>query len=421
VRIAASLFSDEEGVIAEAEALLTRGEAFLPLEDFAVLLKHYKKLQRQSAQLVKMGDRMQGKLNVLNCQLTKNEEKYRTIFENSIQGIYRSTPDGRFLDLNPAMARMLGYDSAKEMLRCVNDLAGDACLSRSQRKKFLQTLRREGMLKDYPLQLRRRDGETIWVEVCARGVFDEAGKLLELEGLVADVTEKRRMLKELEDLARRDGLTGLWNRRYFLEQGQREMARARRENTPLSLVFFDVDHFKRINDAYGHEAGDKALVELANLGRGHLRELDIFGRMGGEEFAVLLPGTTADGAMCVAEKIRAALEAKSVITLDSIIRCTASFGIATRDLKNESLDDLLQAADAAMYKAKRNGRNMVWYNELQALNHRIWRCDPKGSTDPGAPKHEKTGSPTQASRGMEEGSLCGNGKAKRTGGHHSPI
>ncbi len=354
-----SLFREEEEVIGRAEALLADEGELLPTYEYRDLLESFRKLYRQSTRLVKMGDRMQGQLNRLNDRLVKSEEKFRSIFESSIQGIYRSTPEGRFLDLNPAMARIFGYTDPEEMLDNVKDIGQDLFLCRSRRQSFLQALRHSGVLKDYLLELRRRDNSTIWVEVCTRGIFDAAGRLIEMEGLVADVTEKRRMLRELENLARRDGLTGLWNRRYFFELGQREILRAARERSPLALVFFDADHFKRINDTYGHEVGDKVLTDIAQLGLRQLREVDIFGRMGGEEFAVLLPETPYAGALLVAERLRGCFASHALQLPQGPVRFTASFGVAMLCRETPCVESLLRRADDALYEAKRCGRNRV--------------------------------------------------------------
>ena len=353
------LFTEEERAVVKAEQVLSPGDAVVDAGDFAVLLNQYKKLHRQSMRLVKMGDRMQGQLNRLNERLTISEEKYRRIFESSVQGIFRSTAQGRFLDLNPAMAKIFGYGGPTEMMQAIKDIAKDIFLCPEQRENMLNELRRQGLLKDYSLQLRRRDGQIIWVEICARGVFDAHNNLMELEGLVADVTERRRMLQELEDHARRDGLTGLWNRRYFMELGQREFYRAERDKTPLSLVYFDLDYFKNINDTYGHEAGDEVLREIAVVGGKMLRKIDIFGRMGGEEFAILLPGANRSAAWTVAEKVRGTFESHTVRLPLGGVRFTASFGLAQAHNENACLESLIKLADDALYKAKRAGRNRI--------------------------------------------------------------
>lgn len=355
----ASLFREEERIITHGEAVLAQENTTVDRADYAQLLKQYKRLHRQSVLLVKMGDRMQGQLNRLNEQLAQSEEKYRSIFETSIQGIYRSTPEGRFLDLNPAMARIFGYASAATMLEEVQDIGQHLYISPCQRQALLSELQHSRMVADYQLQLRRRDGETIWVEISARGIFDAQGHLLEMEGLVADVSEKRRMLEELEILARCDGLTGLCNRRHFFEIGQREIDRSIRENTPLSLVYFDADHFKNINDTHGHEAGDKVLQQIALHGSRFLRKIDLYCRMGGEEFAILLPGTPLEGALHVAEKFRAAFEEHSIPVANATIRFTASFGVAQRPPCCTGIEQFVSIADKALYEAKHSGRNCV--------------------------------------------------------------
>lgn len=353
-----SLFRDEERTIARAEGLLS-GEQGDMAGGFAELLAQYRKLYRQSKRLVKMGDRMQGQLNRLNDDLQKSEEKYRRIFETTMQGIYRSTLQGRFLDVNPAMARMFGYDSPAAMVREVQDIGEDLFGSASAREGFLAVLRARGRVRDYCLELRRRSGEALWVEVCASGMCDDSGALVEIEGLVADITEKRRMLLDLENLARCDGLTGLWNRRYFLELGAREFARADRTGQPLALIYFDIDHFKQVNDTHGHAAGDAVLKEVAALIGSLVREQDVVSRMGGEEFAILLPDTTPENAVRVAEKLRLAVFAHAVETESATLRCTASFGVAAKAADTAALDHLLRQGDQSMYAAKQSGRNRV--------------------------------------------------------------
>ena len=220
-------------------------------------------------------------------------------------------------------------------------------------------MQKKGVVRDYPLKLRRSDGQAIWVEVCTQGVFNDKGELMEMEGLAADITEKRRMMNELKSMARVDGLTGLWNRRYFVELGQREAARAEREQKPLSLVYFDVDNFKAINDTYGHQAGDQVLRDMARLGRNSLREFDIFGRMGGDEFAILLPGVMEDDAAQVAERIRVSIEGHVVALPQAEVRFAASFGVAGFGAGAACLTSLIRNADVALYQAKYAGRNTV--------------------------------------------------------------
>lgn len=169
------------------------------------------------------------------------------------------------------------------------------------------------------------------------------------------------LIRELESQASRDSLTGIVNRRYFLSEAKRLMGRADELGAPLTLMIIDIDHFKRINDQYGHLAGDEVLVAVVRACVEHLRTGDCFGRLGGEEFALILPGADHKEATEAAERLRVATEAVS-LTLDGVpIRPTVSIGIARQALGADTLSALMHRADLAMYAAKNRGRNcVVW-------------------------------------------------------------
>jgi diguanylate cyclase (GGDEF)-like protein len=167
--------------------------------------------------------------------------------------------------------------------------------------------------------------------------------------------------RSLEIEAQRDGLTGLMNRTYFDQLLVKKVAQAKQDGAPLSLILFDIDHFKLVNDTYGHQVGDKVLAGVAKVLSGRMRPTDITARYGGEEFVLLLPGTDAAGAAVVAERLRARLaESAHDIGAGSALRVTASAGHATlRPPSNAAADMLVTAADVALYEAKRKGRNCV--------------------------------------------------------------
>jgi diguanylate cyclase (GGDEF)-like protein len=154
-------------------------------------------------------------------------------------------------------------------------------------------------------------------------------------------------------------LTGIANRRHFEERAISEISRLDRHGTPLTVAAFDIDHFKRVNDTYGHAAGDRVLVEIAAMARRCLRPNDLIARIGGEEFALLLPATDKSGALVIAERVRAELEALNISFRDIEVRVTASFGVAEHVRGARQLDDALLRADVALYRAKRNGRNRI--------------------------------------------------------------
>ncbi|HEY5718383.1 MAG TPA: GGDEF domain-containing protein, partial [Motiliproteus sp.] len=169
---------------------------------------------------------------------------------------------------------------------------------------------------------------------------------------------------ELQQLATRDGLTGLLNRREVMRRAQQEVARYRREYdkqtqaNPLSLVMVDVDHFKSINDRFGHQRGDQVLVAIADLIKSQLREYNLVGRYGGEEFLIVLPSTAWREALSVAERIRSLAADRQYGDSVTPLRATLSMGVATLE-QDEELDQLIRRADAGLYSAKQRGRNRV--------------------------------------------------------------
>ncbi|MCX7896245.1 MAG: diguanylate cyclase [Rhodocyclaceae bacterium] len=169
-----------------------------------------------------------------------------------------------------------------------------------------------------------------------------------------------RVQKELaESLARTDALTGLPNRRVFDAALHREMQRARRRNEPLALIVTDIDHFKAINDTFGHAAGDEVLRDFARILRETVREIDLVGRWGGEEFVILMPTTSRDEAVLVAERLRMAVEARRLTVAGHALSYTASFGVAALQREDGHAQALFGRADAALYRAKKNGRNRI--------------------------------------------------------------
>jgi diguanylate cyclase (GGDEF)-like protein len=180
--------------------------------------------------------------------------------------------------------------------------------------------------------------------------------------IVEDITEQKESevkLKELNGLLERrattDMLTGIYNRLRFNEYLEREIGGARRYNHPVSLIMFDIDHFKKINDTYGHHTGDRVLQELAKLVSASIRETDIFARWGGEEFMILSPHTDVEQAALLAEKLRAVIEAHR---FDEAVPVTSSFGV-TQFVEQDSIEGLTARVDQALYQAKGQGRNRV--------------------------------------------------------------
>lgn len=172
--------------------------------------------------------------------------------------------------------------------------------------------------------------------------------------------ERARLFNEVRKLAITDSLTGLFNRRHFFEAAEMEMVRSTRYNHPLSLAMIDLDRFKKINDTFGHLAGDIALREVARACQGSLRKVDLIGRFGGEEIVILMPETTLDQAQPAFERLRAQVEAMQIETPRGMMQITISIGLAGREVgESITTDELLDRADQALYRAKDNGRNQM--------------------------------------------------------------
>jgi diguanylate cyclase (GGDEF)-like protein len=208
--------------------------------------------------------------------------------------------------------------------------------------------------------------DTMFQNVMFVPLHDASNRVARVGLVVYDVTEiahTRRQLEqaqvELLQLSRTDRLTQLWSRGYWEERLNEEFMRAQRFGEPVTLVMFDIDHFKRINDTYGHPVGDDAIRLVARTVRETAREIDICGRYGGEEFAVILPGTANAGAFHFCERLRTTIESSSIKAQGQLVQFTSSFGIAEIDDETGDAKAWLERADQALYRAKTSGRNQT--------------------------------------------------------------
>lgn len=204
------------------------------------------------------------------------------------------------------------------------------------------------------------NGEIRYIRAVAKVFRDEQGNPVRMLGTNIDITDRKYLQFELERQAHIDYLTGVSNRRHFMQQAELELIRSIRYDNPLSIFMMDIDFFKKINDSHGHKAGDTVLKKLAEVCRQTLREVDIIGRIGGEEFAILLPETDRTEAADVAERLRVAI-ANVKVPLESglPLHFTISIGVASLATKEDNMDVLLNLADNALYEAKETGRNKV--------------------------------------------------------------
>jgi diguanylate cyclase (GGDEF)-like protein/PAS domain S-box-containing protein len=289
--------------------------------------------------------------------LRQAEVKYRSIFENAVEGIFQTTPDGRYMDANPSLARIYGYESSEDLIRALTDIGRQLYVEPLRRAEFVRLMNEQGRVSDFESQIYRRDGEIIWISENARAVYDDEGRLLFYEGTVEDITKRKVAEEQLMHDALHDKLTGLANRVLFMDRLGQAMARLKRYPENLfAVLFLDFDRFKNVNDSLGHLAGDQFLINVSKRLSFCLRPGDTIARLGGDEFAILLEAVKGvEDATIVAERIQRELKHPFRLAGQSLFS-SASIGIALANPEYARAEDLLRDADMAMYRAKALGK-----------------------------------------------------------------
>lgn len=313
-------------------------------------------------------------LNALT-QVSELKAEVSLLTSYSTDVIYRLRYDTMKYDyISPSITKLLGY-SMREMRRInIRNLIVETRIIGDGMKAVedfgrLETFRKSGEVNKWQADylIKTKDGRRIWVSDISYPWFDEKGAIIGSVGSLRDISDRieaeNQVKEELKRIANTDPLTGLANRRVFFEKLDDELKRIRRGRGEFSVLILDLDHFKKINDSYGHDVGDFVLVETTRILRDSLREIDVPSRLGGEEFGIFLPDTGAEGATLVAERLRQAI-AKHVYIIDqkqqTPIGCTVSVGVATARFDDDTdSTKLYKTADTRLYIAKNAGRNQV--------------------------------------------------------------
>jgi diguanylate cyclase (GGDEF)-like protein/PAS domain S-box-containing protein len=282
-----------------------------------------------------------------------DDAAFKELFNFAVGGIFRSTPEGKYLWVNQALARMYGYDDPQHLLKKLTNIGHQLYVEPSRREEFKGLMEQSDELRDFESRVYSRDGSILWVNENVRAVRDKQGKLLYYEGMIINITKRKDIEAQMLHATVHDPLTGLANRGLFLDRLRHALSLGRRKKDYLfGVLYVDVDRFKLVNDSLGHAAGDELLKAVASRLEGAVRPGDSVARIGGDEFAVLVEDIRDQSdAKRVADRILQDLEAPMFLQGHELA-VSASIGIALSHPDLDQPEDLLRDADTAMMRAK---------------------------------------------------------------------
>ncbi|MEJ0008084.1 MAG: diguanylate cyclase [Steroidobacteraceae bacterium] len=289
--------------------------------------------------------------------LREAERRYRGLFDNALEGIFRTTMDGRYLGANPALANIYGFDSPDELIAKLQNIGSQLYVDPERRHEFMRIITSRGTVAGFESQVYRKNGEVIWISENARVIVADDGHLQGYEGTVEDITDRKLYQSRIEQQANFDALTGLANRALLQDRLRQAILTAANFNTRLAIAFIDLDRFKFINDTLGHHVGDELLKAMAARFHACVQERDTVARLGGDEFVLLLnsPGSAAEIRLVLERMLSTVTQPWA--TEQGEYQITCSIGVALYPDDGIDAQTLLKHADSAMYRAKDSGRN----------------------------------------------------------------
>lgn len=293
----------------------------------------------------------------LRSKLAESRNFLADVIENSPAATYVKNREGRYLLVNRMHEEVTGMSRAQTLGKTDAEIFPTSAADAYRRVD--QEVMTTGRTVEAEETLVDKRGEACFLSI-KFPTRNTAGEITGICGISTDITQIKHYQRELERLSRFDDLTNLYNRRHFVTLARHELSRSKRYGGKLSVMMVDIDHFKRVNDNHGHKTGDIVLATIAGQIRQALRDTDIAGRLGGEEFSIILPETELGNAILVAERLRQQVAASAIeIGNGNTLNCTLSIGVADLGDEAEDVEKLLHRADLALYEAKNNGRNKV--------------------------------------------------------------
>jgi diguanylate cyclase (GGDEF)-like protein/PAS domain S-box-containing protein len=292
-----------------------------------------------------------------NEALREAVRRYSSLFEHATEGIFQTTPQGRYLNANPALARIYGHASPDALIEHLHDIQRLLYVSPARRDEFVRLMQEQGVVRNFESQVYRCDGSIIWISENARAVRNADGSVQFFEGTVVDITERKQHDAKLEYQASHDSLTGLPNRSLLRDRIEQAIGKAKRDGHHVAVVFVDLDHFKLINDSLGHHVGDRLLLEVADRLVTCVRGHDSVARQGGDEFVIVLTEQHDEHETIAIVSRLLEMISQPWVDEGQEYGLSCSVGISCYPNDGDDSDALLRCADAAMYKAKESGRS----------------------------------------------------------------
>lgn len=291
-----------------------------------------------------------GSFKNLKKELEQTKSQLHSILENTPDTLYQTDMQGFVTLISGNVEALLGY-TKQEM---TGSRLADYYWSPEEREKVVQAIvDNDGVITNVEAILRRKDGEPVWISTNAYVKKDDGGNPLSIEGLARDITLQKEMEQKLERLALTDSLTNLPNRRALMDELHGHFTEAQTSGKALSVIYFDINDFKKINDGHGHLAGDNVLRHIALTLRSHASQRKMFGRLSGDEFLFILPGFSADKTVKFVQTILADIKRKPLIMGDLEIPLSMAIGISALHQADKNEFSLLDRADKGMYLAKK--------------------------------------------------------------------